>query len=290
MLGAGAGRGGAIGSGVGGVIVVMGWHLRPRRTSRPAADLGPEPARPVPRGPPGRERRAGRSRQREGADDEPLALEVEDGPLAPPQQLEQGLGVLGRRAQHVLVGPVVEDQVEGEGPRRGPAHARGTVSAVAASRRRYARRRLGRPGRPARRERSDAGTGPARALARARDPQRVARALRRVSPAPPAAALARLRKAVCDPARLGLLRALGAGPLTVDDLALVIGRAPPATSQHLRVLRELGLVEGRRRGTAVHYRLRPGPATDDVLAAARRLAQGAREAPAAGGARAGAAR
>jgi DNA-binding transcriptional ArsR family regulator len=121
----------------------------------------------------------------------------------------------------------------------------------------------------------------ARAVARARDPQRVARALRRVAPAPSAEALARLRKAVCDPARLGLLRALGAGPLTVDDLALVIDRSPTATSQHLRVLRELGLVAGQRRGTAVHYRLRPGPATDDVLAAARRLTQGARAARAA---------
>jgi ArsR family transcriptional regulator len=134
------------------------------------------------------------------------------------------------------------------------------------------------------------GADQAQLLARAREPRRVARALRRVFPVPPAAALARLRKAVCDPARLGLLRALGAGPLTVDDLALVIGRSPAATSQHLRVLRELGLVEGRRRGTAVHYRLRPGPATDDVLAAARRLAQGARDARAAARGAAGAAR
>jgi ArsR family transcriptional regulator len=50
--------------------------------------------------------------------------------------------------------------------------------------------------------------------------------------------------------------ALRAGPISVVDLALVIDRAPETTSQHLRVLRELGVVEGERRGHRVYYRLR----------------------------------
>ena len=56
-----------------------------------------------------------------------------------------------------------------------------------------------------------------------------------------------------------IVRALSAGPLSVNDLAVVIDRTPTATSQHLRVLRELGLVDGARQGTVVRYQLRPWP-------------------------------
>ncbi len=110
-----------------------------------------------------------------------------------------------------------------------------------------------------------------------RDPEQVARARRRLVPQPREEVLDRIRRSVCDVARLRILQALTAGPITVDDLAVVIERAPEATSQHLRVLRELGLVEGERRGTRVAYRLRADPATDEVLAVARLLAEGARE-------------
>jgi ArsR family transcriptional regulator len=54
--------------------------------------------------------------------------------------------------------------------------------------------------------------------------------------------------------------------LSVGELAASIGRKVPATSQHLRVLRELGVVEGQRRGTTVFYRLRPGLATEQLQA------------------------
>jgi DNA-binding transcriptional ArsR family regulator len=60
------------------------------------------------------------------------------------------------------------------------------------------------------------------------------------------------------------MRALEVGPLTVTELALVIGRKVPATSQHLRRLRELGLVERERRGGSSQYRIQPGPASDRV--------------------------
>ena len=110
-----------------------------------------------------------------------------------------------------------------------------------------------------------------------RDTEQVERARRQLTPEVREEVLDRIRKAVCDVARLRILQALSAGPITVDDLAIVIERAPPATSQHLRVLRELGLVEGARRGTAIAYRLRPDPATDEVLAVVRLLAEGARE-------------
>jgi ArsR family transcriptional regulator len=69
----------------------------------------------------------------------------------------------------------------------------------------------------------------------------------------------RLRAEVCrvltDPKRLMLLDALRAGERSVGELALAIGVALPNASQHLAVLRTAGLVEGRRIGTTVVYRL-----------------------------------
>ena len=54
--------------------------------------------------------------------------------------------------------------------------------------------------------------------------------------------------------------------MSVGELARVIGRRVPATSQHLRILRELGIVEGHRRRSTVSYRLRPTPATAQLRA------------------------
>jgi DNA-binding transcriptional ArsR family regulator len=58
-----------------------------------------------------------------------------------------------------------------------------------------------------------------------------------------------------DPKRLMLLTALWVGERSVGELALAIGVALPNASQHLAVLRTAGLIEGRRIGTTVVYRL-----------------------------------
>jgi ArsR family transcriptional regulator, arsenate/arsenite/antimonite-responsive transcriptional repressor len=92
------------------------------------------------------------------------------------------------------------------------------------------------------------------------NPRRVARATRRVCQDDAADVQERLhlvQTVVCEPARLKIVQALGAGRLSVGDLATVIDSARPATSQHLRVLREMGVVEGQRQGTTVYYQLRP---------------------------------
>lgn len=70
--------------------------------------------------------------------------------------------------------------------------------------------------------------------------------------------MGRLRKAICDPVRLEIIRALGSGRLCVNDLAIAIKRAPAATSQHLRVLRDLELVNRERHGTTIYYSLNKG--------------------------------
>src|SRR5687767_10813633 len=96
------------------------------------------------------------------------------------------------------------------------------------------------------------------------DPEQVARARERIH-----------RRAVCEPARMRIVQALSEGPLSVNDLASVIDRTPTATSQHLRILRELGLVEGERRGTVVRYRMRSGPTAKHVQAVLQDLERAA---------------
>jgi len=94
-----------------------------------------------------------------------------------------------------------------------------------------------------------------------KDPIKLERARERLSHNSAQQGMARLRKALCDPARLQIVEALTAGELCVNDIALAITRAPAATSQHLRVLRNLGFLDSRREGTTVYYRLKAGAAT-----------------------------
>ena len=63
--------------------------------------------------------------------------------------------------------------------------------------------------------------------------------------------------ALGDPTRRAIFEQLRAGPRSVGELA---GRFPvsrPAVSQHLRVLREAGLVSDRKEGTRRLYRVAP---------------------------------
>lgn len=87
------------------------------------------------------------------------------------------------------------------------------------------------------------------------DPERAARADERLHRPATVEGLAQLQRVFCEPGRLEIVRALATTPLSVSDLAAVIGRKVQATSQHLRVLRQLGVVENERRGRHVYYRL-----------------------------------
>jgi len=101
----------------------------------------------------------------------------------------------------------------------------------------------------------------------------MAHARRRVASVEASGGLAGVRGVLCDQARLRIVSALEGARLPVGALATVIGRQVPATSQHLRILRELGLVSARRSGSQVYYSLRSGAATAQVraiLAAVRR--------------------
>ena len=65
--------------------------------------------------------------------------------------------------------------------------------------------------------------------------------------------LARLAQALADANRLRLLRLLARRELCVTAAARELGLSQPLVSQHLRVLRQAGLIQGERRGRRVHY-------------------------------------
>lgn len=72
-------------------------------------------------------------------------------------------------------------------------------------------------------------------------------------------------KALSDPTRLRLVKLLNdcqpgvckGGPLCVNALAHQLGVTQSAVSQHLRILRQAGLVRGARHGAFMHYALDP---------------------------------
>jgi len=63
--------------------------------------------------------------------------------------------------------------------------------------------------------------------------------------------------ALGDPTRRTIFERLRAKPLSVGEIADGLPVSRPAVSQHLRVLKEAGLVAERRNGTRRLYRLDP---------------------------------
>jgi DNA-binding transcriptional ArsR family regulator len=64
--------------------------------------------------------------------------------------------------------------------------------------------------------------------------------------------------ALGDPTRRQIFDALRRGPRSVGELAGGLPVSRPAVSQHLRVLKEAGLVVDRKDGTRRVYRVDPG--------------------------------
>lgn len=64
-----------------------------------------------------------------------------------------------------------------------------------------------------------------------------------------------LMKALGNPDRLMLLCELAQGERSVTQLQELLGILQPTLSQQLAVLREEGLVDTRREGKSIHYRL-----------------------------------
>ena len=58
------------------------------------------------------------------------------------------------------------------------------------------------------------------------------------------------------PQRLLIAQCLEQGEMRVGEIALAIGCAQSATSQHLKAMREAGLLRSRRQGNRVFYAIR----------------------------------
>ena len=76
---------------------------------------------------------------------------------------------------------------------------------------------------------------------------------------------ARLLKALSNERRLMILCRLGDGERAVGELLPNVGLSQSALSQHLAVLREEGLIAGRREGVSILYRI-ADPAVLKVIA------------------------
>ena len=64
-------------------------------------------------------------------------------------------------------------------------------------------------------------------------------------------------RAIAEPRRREILRLVWTNELAAGEIARHFDVTRPAISQHLRVLKEAGLVKERRRGTQRLYRARP---------------------------------
>src|SRR4026209_1074380 len=64
-------------------------------------------------------------------------------------------------------------------------------------------------------------------------------------------------QALADPSRRAILESLTRGEAAVKDLTARFAISQPPVSQHLATLKEAGLVNARREGRCLYYRVQP---------------------------------
>lgn len=64
-------------------------------------------------------------------------------------------------------------------------------------------------------------------------------------------------RALADPSRRAIFESLTHGEAPVKALTARFDISQPAVSQHLAILKDAGLVDGRREGRRVYYRVEP---------------------------------
>ena len=64
-----------------------------------------------------------------------------------------------------------------------------------------------------------------------------------------------LCKSLSDPKRLHIIQALRGGERSVGELTAILGVKQSNASQHLAVLRKIGVITPRKEGNTVYYRL-----------------------------------
>lgn len=91
-----------------------------------------------------------------------------------------------------------------------------------------------------------------------------------VGPAPIYRVKAEFFRTLGHPVRVRILELLRDGELTVGELQHQLELDSSGTSQHLGALRKQGVLESRRDGTNVHYRVKD-PRTFQLLEVARQI-------------------
>jgi ArsR family transcriptional regulator len=81
---------------------------------------------------------------------------------------------------------------------------------------------------------------------------------------------AQLFRVLGHPVRIRMLELLSDGERTVGDLQAELDLDSSGTSQHLAALRQQGVLESRRAGTSVYYRIRD-PRVSQLLAVAKQI-------------------
>lgn len=82
-------------------------------------------------------------------------------------------------------------------------------------------------------------------------------------------------KALAHPTRRGIIRILRDGDRTAGELAGRFEAAPSTMSGHFSVLRNAGLVQGRRNGTTITYTLNVSVLEETLMATMEFLGMGA---------------
>lgn len=80
-------------------------------------------------------------------------------------------------------------------------------------------------------------------------------------------------KALSDPNRVRVLMCLQGGELCVCQIMKLLGLAPSTVSKHMAILHQAGLVDSRKQGRWVYYRL--GATRDRLIGGAIRWTRGA---------------
>lgn len=81
---------------------------------------------------------------------------------------------------------------------------------------------------------------------------------------------AQLFRVLGHPVRIRILELLLEGERTVGELQAALSLDSSGTSQHLAALRQAGVLESRRAGTSVYYRIRD-PRVSQLMAVAKQI-------------------
>ena len=80
--------------------------------------------------------------------------------------------------------------------------------------------------------------------------------MRKMSSSASSAGLAQFFAALADPTRLRLLNLIDGREVCVCYFVEILGQSQPKISRHLAYLKRAGIVEARREGKWMHYRIR----------------------------------